>query len=505
MLQYVVYADLNCPFCYALQEQLQAMDLLDQVDWRLIEHAPDISVFNTTPESQAELASEVFTVRSRAPQVQVALPPLRSDSRFANLCVIAAREIDENKARQLLTNLYRALWIEGKDISSTAVIYDCIVAAGLPGELSIEEPHEHCLQNWQHQWERGSYNLRIPVLTSSGEDEARTLLGLPSQEHINAFFGGEQPTGPIGSFDQCHGRDQQTIAFYGHDGVQSIWNVIAAVREDYNILLPASIQELRKMLNQPGEAPDLILLNGINHFQSMLEDTTEIVHQAAESHTPVALVGDMLSDMEEIKVYETGASDYLVKNRANDILKARIRTLLMLKRSHDLLERAARIDGLTQIYNRREFERSLEVEWLRGQRSKQPLSLIMLDVDHFKDYNDHYGHLTGDGCLQHVATAITESVKRAQDMVCRFGGEEFVVLLPETNAEGAEVLAEKIRKTVEDLAIDHTRSSAGEHVTISLGLASLNPADNSNPRELIQLADDALYRAKNNGRNCVAS
>ena len=503
MLQYVVYADLNCPFCYAMQEQLHAMDLLEQVDWRLIEHAPDISVFNATPESQAELASEVFTVRSRAPQVQVALPPLRSDSRFAILCVIAAREIDEIKALDLLTNLYRALWIEGKDISSTAVIYDCIVEAGLPGELSIEENHELCLQSWQQQWERGSYNLRIPVLTTDNDE--RTLLGLPSQEHISAFFGGEQPPGPVGSFDQCHGRDQQTIAFYGHDGVQSIWNVIASVREDYNILLPASVQELRGMLNKPGETPDLILLNSINHWQQMLEDTTEIVHQASESHTPVALVGDTLSDADEIKVYETGAADYLVKDRASGILKARIRTLLLLKRSHDLLERAARIDGLTQIYNRREFERSLEVEWLRGQRSKQPLSLIMLDVDHFKDYNDHYGHLTGDGCLQHVATAITESVKRAQDMVCRFGGEEFVVLLPETDQQGAEVLAEKIRKTVEDLAIAHTKSSAAECVTISLGIASLNPADNSSPRDLIQIADDALYKAKNNGRNCVAS
>jgi 2-hydroxychromene-2-carboxylate isomerase len=353
MLQYVVYADLNCPFCYAMQEQLHAMDLLEQVDWRLIEHAPDISVFNATPESQAELASEVFTVRSRAPQVQVALPPLRSDSRFAILCVIAAREIDEIKALDLLTNLYRALWIEGKDISSTAVIYDCIVEAGLPGELSIEENHELCLQNWQQQWERGSYNLRIPVLTTDSDE--RTLLGLPSQEHISAFFGGEQPPGPVGSFDQCHGRDQQTIAFYGHDGVQSIWNVIASVREDYNILLPASVQELRGMLNKPGETPDLILLNSINHWQQMLEDTTEIVHQASESHTPVALVGDTLSDADEIKVYETGAADYLVKDRASGILKARIRTLLLLKRSHDLLERAARIDGLTQIYNRRKF------------------------------------------------------------------------------------------------------------------------------------------------------
>lgn len=502
MSQNLVYADLNCPFCYALSEQLSALEFSDRVDWRLVEHAPDISVFNTTPESQAELASEVFTVRSRAPNIQVSLPPVRSDSRFANLCVIAAREIDEIKAHQLLRNLYRALWIDGKDLGSTAVIYDCIIAADLPGELSIEEHHESLLSQWQHEWEQGSYNLRIPVLAS---DDKRQLLGLPSQEHIIAFFGGEQPKSPTGQFDQCHGRDQQAIAFYGHDGVQSIWNVIGAVRDDYNVLLPATMAELKTMLNQPGESPDLVLLNSINFWDEMLIDTAEIVHQAAESHTPVALIGDTISDNDEIRVYETGAADYLVKDRADGILQARIRTLLMLKRSHDLLERAARIDGLTQIYNRREFERSLEVEWLRGQRSKQPLSLIMLDVDHFKDYNDHYGHLSGDGCLQHVATAITDSVKRAQDMVCRFGGEEFVVLLPETGEEGVKVLAEKLRKTVAALEIEHQKSSAADHVTISLGVASLNPADGKNPHSLIQQADEALYRAKGNGRNCVSS
>ncbi|MGB0466040.1 MAG: diguanylate cyclase domain-containing protein [Pontibacterium sp.] len=501
MLQHVVYADLNCPFCYALEEQLHNLDLLNGVEWRLIEHAPDISIFNATHESQAELASEVFTVRSRAPNVQVSLPPLRSDSRFANLCVIAAREIDPAKALRLLRNLYRALWVEGRDISATSVIYDCIIAAGLPGELSIEDDHEQILNRWQQTWEQGPYSLRIPVLAAS---DHRKLTGLPGQEHITAFFGGEQPKLPVGSFEQCHGRDQQTIAFYGHGGVQSVWNVIAAVRDDYNIQLPASLPELKALFSQPGAGPDLVLLNSIGHWDEMLSDSIELIRQASENHTPVALIGDEVSDREEIKVYEAGAADYLLRARASAILRARIRTLLTLKRSHDLLERAARIDGLTQIYNRREFERSLEVEWLRGQRSKQPVSLIMLDVDHFKDYNDHYGHLTGDGCLQHVATAISGNVQRAQDMVCRFGGEEFVVLLPETALAGTRILADKLRRKVEELQIEHQFSSASDYVTISLGIATLNPVDNQNPHVLIQQADEALYRAKSNGRNCIS-
>jgi diguanylate cyclase (GGDEF)-like protein len=501
MPPFTVYADLNCPFCYALHQQLVSLARMDVVDWRLVEHAPDISIFNNTPESQAELASEVFTVRSRAPDVQIALPPLRSDSRFATLCVIAAREICPQKAAQLLKNLYEALWIDGRDISATPVIYDCITAAGLPGELSIEESHETQLDSDQAVWEQQHNHLRVPVLL---DEDGRKVLGLPTGEQIITFFGGgEQPKPVLSERHQCKSPPRQTIAVYGHQGVQGIWDVISAVRDDFNILLPASLTELKQQLLQPGDSPDLILLNAAHDLEQTLEDAEALTRLAAESYTPLALTGPALRDSDELQVYQAGAADYLIMDRSSDILRARIRTLLTLKRSHDLLERAARIDGLTQIYNRQEFERSLEVEWLRGRRSRQPLSLIMLDVDHFKQFNDHYGHLTGDGCLQHVATVITQCVNRPQDMVCRFGGEEFVVLLPETDHEGAYLLGERIRSAVEGLALEHKGSEASAFVTVSLGVATLSPSE-GNPRTLVQIADEALYRAKAAGRNRVA-
>ena len=498
MDKYIVYGDLNCPFCYALQEQLAQCSLLDQVDWRLIEHAPDIGVYGRNAESQAELAGEVFIVRSRAPRVQLALPPIRIDSRFAILCIVAAMELDYAKALKLRQNLYRALWVQGEDIANTSVIYDCITRAGLPGELSIEERHEEMLSHWQSQWEHGDFALRIPVVVAP---DGRRMLGLAPPEQLISFFGGEEIEASPESMDSCRHVDRQTISLLTGNDTDRIWPLVAALRDDFNILLPASFHELKQQLSG-SEAPDLILLDTCEQWQARLDLCHELSQQL-DHNTPLALVGNAISEEQEVAVYDAGAADYFTINRAPAVLRARVRTLLQLKRSHDLLERAARIDGLTQVYNRREFERTLEVEWRRGQRSKRNLSLILLDIDHFKQYNDHYGHLTGDGCLRTVAQTIKSSVRRVQDMSCRYGGEEFAVILPETDLYGAGQLAEKIRRQVSELAIAHEGLDPVTNLSISLGVASMNPADFDSPHLLIEAADSALYQAKSDGRDRV--
>ncbi|WP_027858361.1 diguanylate cyclase [Marinobacterium jannaschii] len=501
MDKYIVYGDLNCPFCYALQEQLAKCDLLNQVDWRLIEHAPDIGVYGRNAESQAELAGEVFIVRSRAPQVQLALPPIRSDSRFAILCIIAAMELDDAKARQLRHNLYRSLWIEGLDIANTAVIYDCITDAGLPGELNIEERHEEMLAHWQSEWEHGDFALRIPVVAAP---DGRRMLGLAPPEQLLSFFGGAEVEASPESMDSCRHIDRQTICLLTGRDTDKVWPLIAALRDDFNILLPASAMELKQLLNG-SEAPDLVLLDSSEQWQTTLELCHDLSQQQLDHNTPLALVGEDISESQEVAVYDAGAADYFTTHRAPAVLRARVRTLLQLKRSHDLLERAARIDGLTQVYNRREFERTLEVEWRRGQRSKRSLSLILLDIDHFKQYNDHYGHLTGDGCLRTVAQTIKSSVRRVQDMACRYGGEEFAVILPETDIYGASQLGEKIRRQIAELQIKHDGLKPGATLTISIGIACMNPADVDSPHLLIEAADQAMYQAKADGRNRVVS
>jgi len=175
-----------------------------------------------------------------------------------------------------------------------------------------------------------------------------------------------------------------------------------------------------------------------------------------------------------------------------------------LKAANEVLGSLSYLDSLTGIANRRKFDEILESEWKRAYRNLMPLSVIMIDIDYFKEFNDHYGHQAGDECLKEVAKSIQETLKRPADMVVRYGGEEFVVILPETDNGGAVMIAEQIRKNVEMLKITHNYSAVSSSVTISLGIATRIPQTKDNKNYLINMADKALYKAKNAGRNRVA-
>jgi two-component system chemotaxis family response regulator WspR len=229
--------------------------------------------------------------------------------------------------------------------------------------------------------------------------------------------------------------------------------------------------------------------------------------------------------------FDQGATDYLVKLPEKVELLARIRAHAKsyiaqrerdeafshlrsmqeqlekmnneLARSNRELQRLSSMDGLTGLANRRQFDTTLEAEWQRAIRSDLPLSLIFADIDFFKRYNDHYGHQCGDDCLQKVAAALQETIHRPADLVSRYGGEEFVMILPETTDEGALAVAEKVLATITALGIPHANSQAADHVTLSMGVATLCPREDSSPQELVETADKMLYRAKERGRNCI--
>ena len=168
------------------------------------------------------------------------------------------------------------------------------------------------------------------------------------------------------------------------------------------------------------------------------------------------------------------------------------------------LEAWSNQDGLTGVANRRLFDQTMAAEWARGKRSGAPLSLLMLDVDHFKGYNDLYGHVKGDESLIRVAQAIVQSPMRSSDLFARYGGEEFALILPQTPADAAQQVAEKCREAVAALNIPHAASPVGV-ITISVGVCTMVPGDESSFTTLVERADDKLYRAKRNGRNCVCS
>jgi len=234
----------------------------------------------------------------------------------------------------------------------------------------------------------------------------------------------------------------------------------------------------------------------------------------------------VLSTKEDPKIksdaFGLGASDYLVKFPDKIEVVARIRAHSRsflaqkqrdeayralrelqkeLEAKNEELERLSSQDGLTGIANRRIFDEFIAREWSRAGRSGTPLSLILIDIDHFKTYNDNYGHQGGDDCLRQVAQKLAETVKRPTDLVARYGGEEFAVVMPGTDDEGARSIAEALCNGVSGMGLPHEHSSTADHVTISLGVGCVVPPHDGKPEDLITMADEALYRAKEEGRN----
>ena len=236
-------------------------------------------------------------------------------------------------------------------------------------------------------------------------------------------------------------------------------------------------------------------------------------YRANEQTRDVPVV--VLSSKEEAKTkaeaFANGANDYLVKLPDKIELFARLRyhakahaALLERNAAIEELRRISITDGLTRIYNRRYFDQTLEQEFQRAKRQSRSLSLVIMDVDHFKQYNDRYGHKAGDECLVTVAQALQSTAHRSADTVARYGGEEFAAILPDTDRDGACAIAEKIRQAIVKLKIKHEGSSVAKHVTASLGVATLIPTGKVKPASLIKCADQGLYQAKREGRNRVA-
>jgi diguanylate cyclase (GGDEF)-like protein len=249
--------------------------------------------------------------------------------------------------------------------------------------------------------------------------------------------------------------------------------------------------------------PDLILLDVMMPGIDGYEVYNRLRENPRTSDIPVIFITGLGDVAAETRGLTLGAVDYITKPINPEPVKARVHTQIKAKLTRDKLTQLASTDGLTGLANRSYFDAMLAYECARHARSGSELSLIMLDIDHFKAYNDTYGHVSGDDCLREIARAITAVAVRATDIVARYGGEEFVLLLPETHLQGAVMLAEKVRKSISALALPHQGSPAN-HVTASLGVASARMLPGSSIVDIVEEADKQLYAAKAAGRNRVA-
>ncbi|MGF1602539.1 MAG: diguanylate cyclase domain-containing protein [Thermosynechococcaceae cyanobacterium] len=256
----------------------------------------------------------------------------------------------------------------------------------------------------------------------------------------------------------------------------------------------------------PGEAPEesVILDYDINDYKLKVELTRQklrtTVITTLRSYRDIVCIEEQRQELAQTLDHLEEAQRQLQEYSYTLELKVSERTAA-LEDANQQLRGLAMLDGLTQVPNRRHLDEYLLNQWSCHRRQQQPLSLIMIDVDYFKLYNDLYGHLIGDECLQKVAQAIDQTIKRSTDFVARYGGEEFTVVLPFTGIQGAGQVAKNIMAKIQGLQIPHASSPIGDQITLSMGLTSLVPQPEQSLKDLIQSADEAMYRAKQAGRN----
>ncbi len=271
--------------------------------------------------------------------------------------------------------------------------------------------------------------------------------------------------------------------------------------DDHQVFMATCGKQAIQLCQQ--HLPDLVLLDIEMPDIDGYEVCRQLKADPLTCHIPVIFITGHHGEQDETHGLDVGAVDFISKPINARIVQARVKNHLILKAQSDILRNWAYIDGLTGIHNRRHFDEISQSEWNRAQRNHTPLSLIMLDVDFFKRYNDYYGHLSGDDCLRLVAGTLKSAVNRPGDMVARYGGEEFICLLPETNFDGAMQVGEQLRQDVATLQIPHAASPDTQIITVSMGVCNKPQKETGSLDQLIAQADEQLYQAKQQGRNRV--
>ncbi|TWI67727.1 diguanylate cyclase (GGDEF)-like protein [Pseudoduganella lurida] len=272
------------------------------------------------------------------------------------------------------------------------------------------------------------------------------------------------------------------------------------LKPEYTVLLAKDgAQALERAARH---VPDLILLDVLMPDMDGFEVLRRLRADPATAQIAVIFVSGLDRPEDEITGLKLGASDYIAKPFNATVVMARVAMHLQMVRQRRMLERLAHVDGLTELANRRRFDEVLALEYQRARRKGTPLSLALIDIDSFKQYNDHYGHPAGDRALRAVARAAAGCVRRPGDLAARYGGEELVLLLPDTDATQARHVCDKLREALSSLAIEHAASPVSPVLTASIGGATLLEGEDA--ATLFAAADAHLYRAKQAGRNRLA-
>lgn len=283
------------------------------------------------------------------------------------------------------------------------------------------------------------------------------------------------------------------------DAMENIQILHQALQDEHDVLFAMNGQKALHIAQH--QLPDLILLDAMMPDMDGYAVCAALRASEITRDIPIIFVTALKTPEDETRALSSGAADFISKPVNAAVVRARVRTQLTVKFQSDALRELTLTDALTGVANRRAFDERLIAEWRRCTRSQMPIALIMVDIDHFKNFNDAYGHQAGDACLKSAGEAMARAAMRPQDMLARYGGEEFALLLPYEDAAGAETVARRVLEEIAALKIAHERSSVGPTLTVSMGVASMTPNDRVEPAVLVRAADALLYDAKADGRN----
>lgn len=492
-----IFTDLNCPFCFAQHERLKAEGLIDSFDWCYIEHAPETNSSANTASQLALLETEFNLMCKRSVGLEANLPSFCVNSKLATLSLISV-SIECPK----YTNAYRdailnAYWREGLDISDSAVLESIRTELNLP-PLTQDIDAMALQSRNQRMWVEGDFDLRIPAMQRADE---RTLLGLQHIDNIKSFIENRIPHLPESQKSNessliCTAQDKPIIGLINGTKAENFFDHHAP---NYHVI---SVNSCSELLTRPVHKKLQCVLMWNDDISELERDINMLrSSDSLERFLPLMVFTQHYSGEFEAKAFNAGASDVLKSINIDHTLLPRLHSRINTYQMMRALNQHAILDGLTGHFNKRLFTQRLNDQWQLACRHKQPLSLLMIDIDYFKNFNDHYGHCVGDRCLQKVAGVLQQMVARPTDVAARFGGEEFSILLPDTKLTGAQAVAEKIHSAIKALSIEHPKSQTSSQVTISMGVTTTLPHADVKPQAFIEFADKLLYEAKGSGRN----
>ncbi len=516
----------------------------------------DVLDFSKLKNESLTLARRPVDLRSLVDVVLTLTRPLAADKRLALVndvpVDLASADADENRVEQILHNLIgnAVKFTQEGDVRVSAQEHDGMIAVtvrdtgigisaddqerifvsfeqvegdtersysgtglGLAISRQLVELHGGSLTVESQPGEGSAFTFTLPVASERAARADRDRVG------EIAPLGRAVASGELATVVGENGDGEQFKVLVVDDepvNRQVLVNQLAL--HNYRIVEASGGEEALEAFER--EAPDLVLLDIMMPRMSGYDVCRKLREERDASQMPIIYLSAKNQVRDLLEGFDTGANDYLMKPITKSELLARVRTHLELldvhrnlerkvaERTEELrdanekLEQLAALDGLTGISNRRIFDERIEVLWRDHIRREAPLSLLLIDVDHFKSFNDRYGHQRGDTTLVAVARAVVDSMRRASDLAARFGGEEFAVILPDTDEDGAMRIAETVLHAARSLEIEHEESSFGI-VTLSIGVASMNPERGGELSALIGRADQALYSAKQKGRDRI--